>query len=87
MLLTKYKIQVTKEQVDVFWNLSEQCRLLYNFALSERKEAWSSSMNYEPTEVEYLMRASNAGFGECRMEDITIVGGNAKELRRRYGRY
>jgi hypothetical protein len=27
------------------------------------------------------MRARNAGFGECRMEDITIVGGNAKELR------
>jgi uncharacterized protein (DUF362 family) len=44
-------------------------------------------MHYEPTEVEYLMRASSAGLGECHMENITIVGGNAKELRRRYERY
>ncbi|MBN1133956.1 MAG: helix-turn-helix domain-containing protein [Methanosarcinaceae archaeon] len=43
MLVTKkYKIQVTKEQVDVLWNLSEKRRLLYNFALSERNEAWEN---------------------------------------------
>ena len=44
-------------------------------------------LNRKPTEVEYLMRANTAGLGECRMEKITIVGGNAKELRRHYDKY
>jgi len=41
-------------------------------------------LGYEPTDVEYLIRARNAGLGECRMENITIRGGNVKELRRHY---
>lgn len=56
MLLTKkYKIQVTKEQVDVLWNLSEQCRLLYNFALSERKEAWEN----DNRSIKYIEQQNN----------------------------
>jgi len=27
-------------QEDVLWQLSNRCRLLYNFALQDRKEAW-----------------------------------------------
>ena len=30
-------------------------------------------MNYEPTEVDYLMRAKDAGLGECDMDNITVV--------------
>ncbi|MCM2464868.1 RNA-guided endonuclease InsQ/TnpB family protein [Methanoculleus oceani] len=33
---TKIKIQVTPEQEDVLWHLSEKCRLVYNFALADR---------------------------------------------------
>jgi len=37
-LATKVKIQVTPDQADVLWHLSEKCRLLYNFALAERNQ-------------------------------------------------
>ncbi|MBP7410479.1 MAG: helix-turn-helix domain-containing protein, partial [Methanoculleus sp.] len=30
-ITTKIKIQVTPDQADVLWHLSEKCRLLYNF--------------------------------------------------------
>lgn len=59
-------------------------------------------MHYEHTEVEYLMRAKDAGLGECEIDNITIVmdgaregtrdeagtglGSNIKELRRHYDR-
>jgi len=39
-LTKKIKIHPTEEQVDVLWKLSEQCRLVYNFALAERREKW-----------------------------------------------
>lgn len=37
-LANKLKITPTDEQLDVLWKLSEKCRLVYNFALNERKE-------------------------------------------------
>ncbi len=47
MLLTmKYKIQVSDEQKDVLWNISEQCGLVYNNALSERRSAWGNENHY-----------------------------------------
>ena len=36
-ITTKIKVQVTPEQEDILLHLSERCRLLYNFALAERK--------------------------------------------------
>lgn len=41
-LTRKVIIKPSKEQETVLWALSEQCRLVYNFALSERKEAWKT---------------------------------------------
>ncbi len=38
-LTQNIRIFPTREQEDVLWHLSERCRLLYNFALSERKQA------------------------------------------------
>lgn len=49
-LTKKIKINPIEEQVDVLWNLSEQCRCLYNFALAERKEAWGT----EQRSVKYI---------------------------------
>lgn len=37
-LAKKIRIYPTKEQVDVLWELSEKCRLVYNFALADRKK-------------------------------------------------
>ncbi|AKB17514.1 transposase [Methanosarcina sp. WWM596] len=41
-LTKKIKINPTEEQIDVLWQLSEQCRCLYNFALAERKNSWET---------------------------------------------
>ena len=43
MLTQKIRIFPDKEQEEVLWFLSEHCRLLYNFALSERKTAWENN--------------------------------------------
>lgn len=40
-LAKKIRIYPTKEQVDVLWELSEKCRLVYNFALADRKETYT----------------------------------------------
>lgn len=48
-LTKKVRVYPTAEQVDVLWELSEQCRLVYNFALDERKVAW----NTEKRSVKY----------------------------------
>jgi putative transposase len=39
-LTQKIRIYPSKEQEKVLWDLSEKCRLIYNFALQERKEAY-----------------------------------------------
>lgn len=38
-LTQKIRIRPTPEQEDVLWHLSEKCRLIYNFALKERRDA------------------------------------------------
>ena len=44
MLLThKIPIAPTLEQAQVLWALSEKCRLLYNFALAERRHHWTTN--------------------------------------------
>lgn len=39
-LTQQIKIKPTKQQEDVLWKLSEKCRLIYNFALTERINCW-----------------------------------------------
>lgn len=43
-LTQKIRIFPTAEQEEVLWKLSERCRLIYNFALAERKEAWKKGI-------------------------------------------
>lgn len=48
-LTYKTRIYPTQEQEEVLWTLSNQCRLLYNFALQERMDEWKDnkvSINY-----------------------------------------
>jgi len=39
-LTERVRIYPTPEQENVLWCLSEQCRLIYNFALAERRKEW-----------------------------------------------
>ncbi|MFX0102494.1 MAG: helix-turn-helix domain-containing protein, partial [Candidatus Hodarchaeota archaeon] len=39
----KLRIRPTTEQEAVLWALSEKCRLVYNFALAERIDAWEKN--------------------------------------------
>ncbi len=43
LLTAKVKIKPTAAQQKVLWILSENCRLIYNFALAERKEWWDNN--------------------------------------------
>ncbi len=51
-----YKIQVypNEEQQKGLWVLSEKCRLLYNFALAERKNDWNENKALPSKEREYV---------------------------------
>ena len=40
LLAKKIKIYPNEEQVDVLWVISENCRIVYNFALADRKDTW-----------------------------------------------
>jgi putative transposase len=49
-LIEKVRIFPTSEQEEVLWHLSEQCRLIYNFALAERRREWELNnlkMNFQ----------------------------------------
>ncbi|TXT57136.1 MAG: hypothetical protein BAJALOKI1v1_1860009, partial [Promethearchaeota archaeon] len=35
-LTQKIRIYPTEDQLELLWDLSEKCRLIYNFALSDR---------------------------------------------------
>jgi putative transposase len=53
MLLTnKVRIWPTAERV--LWDLSEKCRLLYNFSLQERKQDWAVQYEKEKKERLYM---------------------------------
>ena len=41
-LAKKIRIYPTKEQVDVLWQLSEKCRVVYNLALADRQAAYEN---------------------------------------------
>ena len=43
LLTIKQKIHPTPEQQEVLWALSENCRLIYNFALKERLSWWEQN--------------------------------------------
>jgi putative transposase len=38
-LVKKIQIYLTEEQVNILWELSDKCRLVYNFVLADRKDA------------------------------------------------
>jgi putative transposase len=53
-LTKKIRIYPTEEQIDVLWELSDKCRLVYNFALADRKNIWRE----EKRTVKYVEQAN-----------------------------
>jgi putative transposase len=53
-IATKIKVNVTPEQEHVLWQLSNNCRLLYNFALAERKRNYQDNLQKEKTERTFI---------------------------------
>ena len=59
-IATKIKIQVTSNQADVLWHLSEKCRLLYNFALAERNQTYQENKDRPDTQYIGYVQQANA---------------------------
>jgi len=53
-LTQQIKINPTKEQQKILWDLSEKCRLIYNFALKERKDNWLKIKDQPKEERNYI---------------------------------
>ena len=56
-LSQKIRIYPTQEQLDVLWDLSEKCRLIYNFALSDRINNWKQQKELPKEERKYITYA------------------------------
>ena len=54
LLAQKIRIFPTHEQEKVLWDLAEKCRLIYNFALKERIDAWKQNKNRSEEEKHYI---------------------------------
>ncbi|MFX1342237.1 MAG: RNA-guided endonuclease InsQ/TnpB family protein [Promethearchaeota archaeon] len=54
MLTRKIRIIPTPAQKQVLWDLSERCRLLYNFALAERRQNWEANREKSQGERNYI---------------------------------
>jgi len=53
-LSQKIRIYPTEEQLQVLWDVSEKCRLIYNFALSERIDNWKAQKEKPKNERKYI---------------------------------
>lgn len=53
-LTQKLRIFPVESQTKVMWDLSEKCRLIYNFALAERIEKWKANRNKPKEERTYI---------------------------------
>lgn len=54
MLTQKMRIAPTLQQEQILWTLSDKCRLLYNFALAERRQNWETNRRKSKTERRYI---------------------------------
>ena len=68
-LAKKIRIYPTEEQVDVLWKLSDKCRLVYNFALADRKDTWRD----EKRTVKYTEQQNKLPDFKKRNPEFNIV--------------
>ena len=87
-LTEKVKIHPIEEQVEVLWTISNLCRLVYNFALTERKEAWRTeqkSIKYE--EQQNKLPEMKEQFSQYKMVYSKVLQGVLKKLDGSYKSY
>jgi len=64
-LVKKIRIYPTKEQVDVLWEISDKCRIVYNFALNDRQDALEKearSIKYTEQQITSRFQKRNPEF-------------------------
>jgi putative transposase len=54
LMTQKIRIIPTAAQTQVLWALSEKCRLLYNFALAERRQQWKTNRTKPAADRKYI---------------------------------
>ena len=68
-LAKKIRIYPTKEQVNVLWELSDKCRVVYNFALADRKDAYKK----EKRSVKYTEQQNKLPDFKKRNPEYNVV--------------
>lgn len=68
-LAKKIRIYPTEEQVNVLWELSDKCRVVYNFALANRKDAY----NKEKCSVKYTEQQNKLPDFKKRNPEYNVV--------------
>ena len=68
-LAKKIRIYPTEEQVNVLWELSDKCRVVYNFALADRKDAY----NKEKRSVKYTEQQNKLPDFKKRNPEYNVV--------------
>ena len=68
-LAKKIRIYPTEEQVNVLWELSDKCRVVYNFALADRKDAY----NKEKRSVKYTEQQNKLPEFKKRNPEYDVV--------------
>lgn len=54
MMTRRIRVFPTREQEQVLWDLSEKCRLIYNFGLTERVNRWKENKEKPKEERKYI---------------------------------
>jgi len=68
-LTQQIRIKPTKQQEDILWKLSEKCRLIYNFALTERIYCWDLGIKG----INYYSQQNNLPKLKKKYPDYKIV--------------
>lgn len=73
----KIQIYPTEEQVNVLWKLSDKCRVVYNFALADRKDAYDRenlNVKYAEQQSKYSdFKKHNSEFNTVYPKTLQVV--------------
>ncbi|WP_245546408.1 RNA-guided endonuclease InsQ/TnpB family protein [Methanomethylovorans hollandica] len=85
MLLTlPIKIDTTPEQKSVLWDLSEKCRLIYNFGLRERQDAYKNKTRIGYVNLQNKLPELKKKFPDYRWVYSKVLQGTLKCLDNNY---
>lgn len=76
----KVRIFPTDEQKEVLWTLSERCRLIYNFGLAERKDAFKNGKNISYIDQQNDLPETKKKYPEYRWVYSKVLQGVLQKL-------